>query len=283
MDSLRAAAAAVLVFATAHSFAQGGPDIERGRYLVTNVGACGLCHFQAGVQGVPIEQRPMAGGFPFPGRDYRAVIPNITPDDETGIGKWSVEQVARAIREGVRPDGSIIGRPMPVYLYRSISDEDVMAMAAYLKSTPPVRNPVEKSRYDTPPPSWGPPVSGVKTPDRRDAVAYGAYLANIAHCMDCHTSRDANGNLLPDRTGAGGSNLKGPWGDSIARNLTPHESGLKNWTDAQIATSIRTGVNPQGIKYKPPMPFAFLKGMSDGDVSAVIAYLRSLPPNDYPR
>jgi len=263
--------------------AQSGTSVERGRYLVNNIVACGLCHFQTGIQNVPPNERPMAGGFVFPHGASRAVASNITSDPETGIGKWSEADIVRAVREGVRPDGSIIGAPMPIAFYRYLSDDDVNSIAAYLKSVPPVRHAVEKSKYDTPPASYGDAVKGVVAPNPSDKVRYGAYLAQIAHCMDCHTPRDAQNKLDLSKTGAGGSLLKGPWGESLARNLTPHENGLKNWTDDQIIAAIRTGVNPQGVKYKPPMPFAFLKGMSDPDAAALVAYLRSLPPQDYPR
>ncbi|MBK7991022.1 MAG: c-type cytochrome [Comamonadaceae bacterium] len=72
--------------------------------------------------------------------------------------------------------------------------------------------------------------------------------------------------------------FKGPWGESVSRNLTPHESGLKNWTDAQIAKAIREGVDRDGKPYKPPMAFAFYKNINDADMAALIAYLRSLKP-----
>jgi hypothetical protein len=78
----------------------------------------------------------------LPPGDIRAVVPNITPDPETGIGRWTDVQIATAIREGRRPDGSIIGPPMPIALYRGLSDHDLTAIVTYLRTVPLKRNAV---------------------------------------------------------------------------------------------------------------------------------------------
>jgi cytochrome c553 len=122
-------------------------------------------------------------------------------------------------------------------------------------------------------------VKNVKAPPATgNKVRYGEYLANIAHCMECHTQHGEKGELLRDRLGAGGLVIEGPWGKSVSRNLTPHESGLKSWTDAQIAKAVREGVDRNGNPYRPPMAFEFYKNISDADMAALIAYLRSLKP-----
>ena len=166
--------------------------VERGRYLVETIGVCGHCHtpqkLEDGRQ-VDLPGMHLAGGYGFDGPVLgRWVGANITSDPETGIGTWTEVQIAPAIREGRRPDGSIIGPPMPFAHYRKISDADAAAMAAYLKSVPPVRHVLERSSYRIRlPADWGPPVSGVVGPPADDPVARGAYLAEIGHCMDCHT------------------------------------------------------------------------------------------------
>ncbi|MBC5765590.1 c-type cytochrome [Ramlibacter albus] len=96
--------------------------------------------------------------------------------------------------------------------------------------------------------------------------------------MGCHTPRDDSGKPLKQFTGAGGQLLKRPYGDSLSRNLTPHESGLRDWSEAQFAAALRENVSPQGIKYKPVMPTAAYRLMTDADIAAMMAYLRSLPP-----
>jgi hypothetical protein len=83
------------------------------------------------------------------------------------------------------------------------------------------------------------------------------------------------------RVGAGGQVFKGPWGASVARNLTPHPTGLKDWTDADIAKAIRTGLDRKGQPYRPPMAFPFYNGISEADMTALVAYLRSLKPQAF--
>jgi mono/diheme cytochrome c family protein len=210
---------------------------------------------------------------------FQVYAANITPDIETGIGAWSNDQLKRAIREGIRPDGSIIGPPMPIPFYRHISDADLDAIVVYLRAQPAVRNRVKKGVYHIPlPPDYGPPVHDVVAPSSSDRVAYGKYLATIAHCMDCHTPRASDGRRVLARLGAGGQVFKGPWGERVSPNLTPDESGLKNWTDKQIEHVLRHGTDADGKRYGPPMAFDWYKNINDEDMGALIAYLRSLPP-----
>lgn len=253
--------------------------LARGQYLMNGVVACANCHMARGDKGQPLFEKGLSGGMRFDDPMFVAYAPNITRDVATGIGSWDDAQLAKAIREGIRPDGSIIGPPMPIQFYRHISDTDLAAIIAYLKAQPPVANKVDKSVYHMPlPANYGPPAQDVATPAVADRLAYGEYLANIGHCMDCHTPRNAKGELLMGKLGGGGQALKGPWGVSISRNLTPDAAGLKDWTDEQIAHAIQTGVDRNGVHYKPPMAFGWYKNISSEDIKSLIAYLRSLPP-----
>jgi mono/diheme cytochrome c family protein len=253
--------------------------LARGKYLVEGVLACANCHAVRDDKGQVLPERGMAGGREFDLGILKAYARNITPDPETGIGRWSDVQLARSIREGLRPDGSVVGPPMPVHFYRSLSDADMAAVVRYLRAQPAVRAVVPKSVYSFPlPPNYGPPLRWVKAPPAKDQVAYGGYLITIGHCMECHTPRDANGRLVQARLGAGGQVFKGPWGESTSRNLTSHAQGLRDWTDAQIATAIRHGTDRSGAHYKPPMAFDWYRNISDADLSAMIRYLRTLPP-----
>jgi mono/diheme cytochrome c family protein len=252
-------------------------QLEHGRYLVETVVGCGNCHTPRGPNG-PLKDKKFAGGEIIKHEDFTAVVANITPDPETGIGNWTDRQITTAIREGRRPDGSLIGPAMPSRSYRNLADEDVSAIVAYLRTVPPVYNPISvKSHYDEPlPASWGPPVGRVAAPPKEDKVAYGAYLAGpLARCMDCHTERRPG---EPIRFGAGGKPFYGPWGISVSANLTPDEtSGLGAWSDAEIERAIRTGVARDGHKLFPPMPFSAYQNITADDMAALITYLRSLP------
>ncbi len=261
------------------AWAQPSEQIERGKYLMNGVVACGNCHFARGDKGQPLLEKGLSGGMLFDEPPFKAYAANITPDKDTGIGKWTDTQLAKAIREGVRPDKSLIGPPMPMEFYRHLSDADLAAIIAYLRAQPAVKNEVPKSKYNMPlPPSYGPALKEVKTPATSNKVKYGEYLANIGHCMECHTPRNDKGMLLHEKLGAGGMVFNGPWGASVSRNLTPDVSGLKDWSDAQIAKAIREGVDRSGQHYKPPMGFDFYKTINDADMGALIAYLRSLKP-----
>ncbi len=270
---------ALLVINASAAWAQKSAQIERGKYLMEGAVACGNCHFARGDKGQPLLEKGLSGGMLFDEPPFKAYAANITPDPDTGIGKWTDAQLAKAIREGVRPDKSLIGPPMPIEFYRHLSDADLAAIIAYLRAQPAVKNEVPKSSYNMPlPPSYGPAIKAVKAPAMNNKVKYGEYLANIAHCMDCHTPRNDKGMLLHDKFGAGGMVFKGPWGESVSRNLTPHVTGLKDWSDAQIAKAIREGVDRSGQHYKPPMGYDFYKTINDADMDALIAYLRALKP-----
>jgi mono/diheme cytochrome c family protein len=259
--------------------------VERGRYIVENVAVCGHCHTPQRLENdiqVFIPDMHLAGGYVSNNFAGRTVGPNITQDPETGIGRWTDAQIATAIRDGRRPDGSLIGPPMPIAVYRQISDTDVAAIVAYLRTVPPVRHVVEKSVYQIPlPATWGPPVANVPPPGD-NPVARGAYLAGpIAHCTVCHTPATLAGAFDWSRTGAGDrliSTLAGPIG---SRNITPHpEAGIGRWTDAQIIRAITKGISADERRLAPPMPFGSYAGMHESDLADLVAYLHSLPPTE---
>jgi cytochrome c553 len=266
--------AAVVAFAPC---AGAETALERGTYLMTSIAACGNCHTQQTPNG-PMPGMELAGGQKVEEDFGAAFAANITPDPETGIGKWTDAQIITAIREGKRPDGSIIGPPMPIALYRSMADDDVKAIVAYLRQVNPVVNKVEKSQYKIPlPPAYGPPVTSVQAPPRSDKVAYGGYLAGpIAHCLECHSTPGPRGPDFVNHPGAGGLAFHGPWGVSHGANITP--TGIGKWSDADIKKAITTGVRPDGVHLKPPMGFYYYKNMAEADLDAIVAFLRTLKP-----
>jgi mono/diheme cytochrome c family protein len=279
---LGAIAAALPLLAPA---AQAQPEpalLERGRYLVETAAFCGACHGTRGPDGQIIRGMELAGGRVMTERGYRAIVPNITPDPETGIGGWSEAEIVNAIRNGLRPDGSLIGPPMPIEFYRGLSDRDAAAMAAYLRRAPPIRHEVTaRSSYPFPLAPYGPPITSVPDPPD-NPVARGAYLAGpVAHCMDCHTPELPGDRRDMSRIGAGGVTFEGPWGIVPARNITPHrEYGIGDWTDEQIRRALVQGTAPDGRRLAPPMGgrAPVFARMVEGDLRDIIAYLRALPP-----
>lgn len=255
--------------------------LERGTYLMKSIVACGNCHTMQGPEGpVGAELAGMTVPLEEPGL-FKAFPDNITPDEETGIGSWTDEQIIRAIREGIRPDGTLIGPPMPIEQYRKMSDSDVQAIVAYLRSVPAVKNEIPDSEYSIPlPPAYGPPVESVPDVARDDEVAYGGYLAGaLGHCVECHTPMVGPAFDYENQLGRGGMEFHGPWGTSVSRNITPHpEDGLGAWSDEEIKRAITTGVSRDGTRLMPPMAFHYYANISDADLDAIIAYLRSIPP-----
>jgi mono/diheme cytochrome c family protein len=144
-----------------------------------------------------------------------------------------------------------------------------------------VKNVVPKSTYNIPlPPNWGPPVTQVSEVPRNSKVDYGAYLTGpLGHCIECHTPFE---NGMPDyenQLAAGGFAFHGPWGVSVSANITPDvKTGIGAWTDEEIKTAITTGVRRDGERLKPPMGFYYYKNISDDDLDAIVAWLRSIPP-----
>jgi len=262
--------------------ATASPDaarMARGKYLVEGILACANCHGVRDEKGRVQKEKGMAGGFRFLEPMFDAYAPNITNDPETGIGKWTDVQLGKAIREGVRPDGTILSPLMPVEYYRVLSDDDLAAVILYMRTQPSVSNTVPKSKWNFPlPPTYGPPLTKVKAPSPRDRVSYGRYLVTLGHCLECHTPRGKDGLLDAARLGAGGQSINGPWGESISRNITPHADGLKDWSDAQIISAIRTGKDRQGRPYHPPMAFDWYSSITDSDMAAMVAFLRTLKP-----
>ena len=268
---------AAAIFLAISSAAIAETPLERGTYLMQSVVACGNCHTPKGPTG-ELPGMELAGGFKFDEPPFTAYASNITPDKETGIGNWTDAQLIKAIREGIRPDGSIIGPPMPIVFYRGMSDNDAKAVVAYLRNLRPVKNQVPKSVYRIPlPPAYGPPVGQVADVPKSDKVAYGAYLAGPAgHCFECHTPLGERGGDFENRLGAGGFEFRGPWGTSVSSNLTP--TGLKNRSDADIKKMVTTGTRPDGSRMLPPMAYPYYANINAADLDAIVAYLRTLPP-----
>jgi mono/diheme cytochrome c family protein len=263
----------VVVAFTAPSVAQ--TPVERGRYIENALVGCVNCHTERGTTG-----KEYAGNEVFDTPMFRAVAPNITQDKETGIGNWTDAQIVNSIRDGVRPDGTPIGPPMPIGMYNRMSDDDARAIVAYLRTIKPISAKSEKSSYKMPLRPM-PHAQNVSAPPRTDKVAYGGYLSGpLAHCMECHTPQAGPRRDFENKLGAGGFPFNIPGiGMFVAANITPDkETGIGAWTDQQIKDAITKGVRPDGTKLIPLMNFAMYAKMTPQDLDAMVAYLRSIKP-----
>ena len=265
-------------------FAEDNALLERGEYLVEGIMACGNCHTPKNSNGAPISELKFAGGFNHEVPAFKAYASNITTDEETGIGSWTDEQIIVALREGRRPDGKLIGPPMPTRFYSGISDNDAKAIVAYLRTIKPVNNVVPESKYNFPPPkAWGPPVKTVPDVARDDELAYGRYLTHtLGICTECHTPME-RGRLDFSRTNAGGRLFKDLYGlgqVAVSRNITPHpEQGIGSWTDAEVKRAVTEGVSPGGRKHMAAMGYSYYANITEPDLEAIVTYLRSVPPS----
>jgi cytochrome c553 len=260
---------------------------ERGRYNTEAVMGCFDCHSEhdTSLPGEPPREGTKGGGrvfFPegtdFPGR---LVASNISSDLETGAGKWTDDMLGRAIREGIGHDGRALFPLMPYSNYRAIPDEDLASVIVYLRSIPPVKNALPKSEITFPLSrlylSAPQPVTTVVTaPDLSNPVTHGQFVARMASCSNCHTVEE-RGAPKKGLEFAGGFVL-GPPEDSVASvNITPDPSGISYYDEALFLEVMRTG-QVKARKLHAIMPWAYYRGMSDDDLKAMWAYLKTLPP-----
>ncbi len=258
--------------------------LERGRYLVEAVMPCFACHSEVDWEAPgapPREGRKGAGAvFPEEGIPFKLVAPNITSDPETGIGRWSDAELARAIRNGIGRDGRVLFPVMPSRNYRVLSDADLAAVIAYLRSLPPVKHSPGQS--EIPPPVRAglkapPPADSVPAPDLSDPVRRGAYYTRLADCDSCHTPKGPDMAPLADLAFAGGFPMKGPWGNITSANITPDASGISYYDEATFLAAMHTG----RVRARPLnniMLWGYYRQMTDGDLAGVFAYLRTLRP-----
>ena len=260
--------------------------IARGRYLAYGPAHCAACH-------VPLEdfeafksggQPPLAGGrrFVIPPGTFN--VPNITPDPETGLGDRSDAAIARMLRHGVRADGRAA---VPFMEFAGLSDSDVVAVIAFLRSQPPVRHVVPAHQLTTLgkavmafavkpfPPHEAPGAA----PPEGPTAERGVYLVkNVAGCGGCHTARSmVDGSFIgPELAGGVPMELEGPAGGTVTPpNLTPDpKTGrITTWSEDDFLARFRAGERVPGS----PMPWLAFGRMSDDDLRAIYRYLRSVP------
>jgi len=258
-------------------------DVQRGEYLVKAAGCVG-CH--TAKRGVPF-----AGGLKLgtPFGDFYS--PNITPHPTEGIGAWSDEDFVRALHEGVGPDGSRYFPVFPYPSYTKMTREDALAIKAYLFSLEPVAQ--ANLEHDVSFPfSWRFLQRGWRMinfdegryepdPEASPQVQRGGYLVDaLAHCGECHTPRNFMGGLDDDMYLAGTPD--GPEGQLVP-NITPHGTGVIDWSENDLVSVMKSGMKPDFDSVQGTMAEAIeegLKYLTDEDLAAIAAYLKTVPPID---
>jgi mono/diheme cytochrome c family protein len=252
--------------AAAAPAAQG--DAKAGAYLVSIVG-CG-CHGNKDLKG-------MAGGNKFEGPFGTVYAANITSDPDTGIGKWTAEQLVTVLRTGARPDGRQLSPIMPYMAFSALSDKDAMDIAAYLLSTDPLKNAVEAPALkDQPKPFTAANSAPAEAPT--DPAARGGYILALKRCAGaCHTPKNDDGSPKQGMAFAGNKTK-----DFVAPNITPGGYVGKQSAE-EIANILLTGKYADGSDVKDPMA-GVIKGslskLTKEDAMAVASYLKSLPAVD---
>ena len=268
--------------------------VERGDYLVNTIMACGNCHTPKDANGVPVKDRDLSGGIVFTIPPYNGTASNITPDRETGIGSWTDEDIKRAITHGERPaTARLPGVPLAVMaasFFKALIPEDQTAIVAYLRTVKPVRNAVPDPVYRVPVRHDAYPEAdaGYTAAMMNDPVKRGSYLVTIGHCMECHSPRERGvSDYSKAGFGKGGRRFSSAdvqgfptnWLGATASNITSHpEKGLGKWSDAEVKRAITEGISRDGRKLQPPMAFSYYRNMTDSDLNAIVAYLRTVSP-----
>jgi len=263
--------------------------VRRGEYLLQATGGCG-CHT------VPASEDQPAGQFLAGGRPVHTPFgiyfsTNITPDPDTGLGRWSEADFILAMTEGLAPNGDHYFPAFPYTSFTRIQREDLQAMWAYLQTVPPVHQ-ANRPHDVWPPFSWRWPLGVWKWmnfrpgvfqphPEKSSAWNRGAYLVQaLAHCGECHSPRDLSGGLKREQFLSGGEHLSPK--PVVAANLTPHpETGISGYSVPDMVWLLQTGFRPDGNDVQGVMLELIEKGyvnLTKADLQAIAEYLLALEP-----
>jgi mono/diheme cytochrome c family protein len=267
--------------------------VAHGKYLALNVALCVDCHSNRDwsyfggkfpddiFNGGNLDEFTREAGLP--GNFY---APNLTP---THLGNWTDGEIYRAITMGVSKDGRPLFGLMPFHNYGKLDDRDIHDIIAFLRSVPPSNRVVPASEADFPVSFIMHTVPAKNTPQARpdttDLVAYGKYLFTMASCSDCHTPMDKGAPIM-EKFMAGGQAFKLPQGTVHAANITPDpETGIGNMSKEAFLSRFHAYSDSTWKPYQvekgglnTTMPWKAYSGMSDTDLGAIYAYLRTLPP-----
>jgi len=255
--------------------------LERGKYLANGVLRCFHCHaaVDSSKPGYPYLEDKLGGGrLIYKTDSTHLYAPNISPDKETGAGNWTDDMLARAIRNGIGHDGRALTY-MPFWTFAEMTDEDLASLVVYLRSIPPINNKLparvlrkerEKQFQEE---ERSMEVITVAQPDTSTLLARGRYLVTIGECEGCHTAWYARN---PGFFG-GGNPIANDDTDSVivSANISSDVTGVGGWDDETFIRIMRTG---KAGSLHSSMPWVAFRNISDADLSAMLAALKSPPP-----
>ena len=251
-----------------------------------NAGGCSSCH---AVPNQP-DRLKLGGGLAIPSPFGTFYVPNISPDPNDGIGRWSEADFVTAVLKGTSPEGTHYFPAFPYPSYQHAKVDDIRDLFAYLKTLAPVSGKVRD--HDVPFPFsvrrnvgvWkflfmdGKPF----VPDAAHSASWnrGAYLVNgLGHCAECHSPRNFLGGIVASQRFAGGPN---PEGEGWVPNIT--QQGLADWSAKDLDYFLETGQMPDGDSAGGSMARVIrnTSQLSPADRAAIAEYLKSLPPVEGP-
>ncbi len=271
--------------------------ISRGKYLAVHVAACIHCHSQrdfSKYSGPVVPGTEGGGGGKFdhsildaiPGTIYSR---NITPDPETGIGTWTDDEILRAITQGINKNGDTLFPLMPYANYNRMAKEDLLSIIAYLRTLKPIKNKVPDRQLMIPismaypGPALQQSVDANVRPPESDKAKYGEYVFTMADCGACHTPF-VKGQPDFSRVDAGGNFFTMPGFKVTSANITPDSAtGLGTWTEERFLNKFILYRDEKNYNFDPGaqntiMPLSEYAGITDDDLKAIYAYLRSVKP-----
>ena len=274
-----------------------GDLVARGEYLV-KIASCEGCHTAeleafTDDENLTVEQRQtaafdslstlnqdllLAGGRIFNLGPAGAFIgSNLTSDPETGLGEWTDEEIITAITDGISRDGRSLHPLMPYTRYSKLAEDDLNAIVAYLRTLPPIENEIPTPESSAPPAIPTSDDRPENAPDSSNLEARGEYLmSTVLNCERCHTFEDRSGEEPVQGSFLGGGNSfeDEAWGIVYSANLTPHETGLADWTDDEIKRALVSGESRDG-RQLILMPWQIYVNLTTSDLEAVVSYLRN--------
>ncbi len=271
--------------------------IARGEYLTLHVAVCMHCHSMrdfSKFSGPDVPGTVGGGGGKFdnniidviPGTIYSK---NITADSATGIGTWTDEELLRAITQGIRKNGDTLFPLMPYAHFNHMAKDDLMSIIGYIRTIKPIKNAIPPRQLMIPisvaypAPALQKSIDGNVRPPESDPVKYGGYLVNMAGCTDCHTPY-VKGQPDFSREFSGGNTFTIAGFKVTSANITPDSAtGIGAWDQQGFLNKFIVCREEKGYNYNPEkmntvMPVVDYAGMTDGDLKAMYAYLRTVRP-----